>query len=102
MSTDYAKALEALEDEICRIFGAMWSPSLDKLTGLLAKHGWEMSAEHNHPPSCCCPDPGPRTDYRPPTICPACPVHGTFACRCRSNLIPGTVDRDCSVHGQER
>lgn len=38
-----------------------------------------MTAEHNHPPRCCCPDPGPRTDYLPPTFCSGCPEHGTFA-----------------------
>lgn len=33
---------------------------------------------HNHPPLCCCPDPRPRTGYRP-LICPLCPEHGELA-----------------------
>jgi hypothetical protein len=35
-----------------------------------------MSAEHNHPPLCCCDD-GPELGGTGP--CPACPEHGELA-----------------------
>lgn len=44
-----------------------------------------MSAQHNHPPQCCCPPAG-----TPGDDCPACPVHGVFASprRATGALIP--------------
>lgn len=57
--------------------------------------------EHNHPPHCCCPDPGPRTDYRPPTLCPGCLVHGDAVCICGTpGLTYAGPERDYRVHGE--
>lgn len=40
-----------------------------------------MSAEHNHPPRCCCPpcDCDGRCDQFTKTPCPSCPEHGDLA-----------------------
>jgi hypothetical protein len=41
-----------------------------------------VSAEHNHPPRCCCdvpPGDMPTEDADPTYLCPGCPEHGAFA-----------------------
>lgn len=53
-----------------------------------------MTAQHNHPPECCCPPAG-----TPGDDCPACPVHGVFASP-RHGLPESmfrTRDFDCSI-----
>ncbi len=38
-----------------------------------------MSAEHNHPPACCCFVRWPDEPDRPAEDCPGCPEHGDLA-----------------------
>ena len=41
-----------------------------------------MTAQHNHPPACCCPVLEVSENGRHPVpgqACPGCPEHGTFA-----------------------
>ncbi len=67
-----------------------------------------MSAEHNHPPRCCCPvfpdtsrpEPG-HWLAKPGHECPGCPEHGALACICGTpGLTYAGPERDCPTHGE--
>ncbi len=55
-----------------------------------------MSAEHNHPPHCCC-ERGDLTTRMPDDICPGCPEHGDLADR--PAMHPPYLDCEVSVDG---
>ena len=60
-----------------------------------------MSAEHNHPPFCCC-SYAPEVDaFEPVRPCPGCPDHGDLACLCGTpGLTYAGPERDCPIHGE--
>jgi len=62
-----------------------------------------VTAEHNHPPRCCCPV---TVGKSPIPSCPSCPDHGTFAARyvSRCTCDPGPEGQHqpwCALHSQQ-